>query len=262
MHCHLGFVDDAAAALRPASEDGPAALSCTLAPEEFERDRFRLAPWPRYRVALGLHPWAVADGTAAVTAIEAFEKMAPTVAFVGEVGLDFGGVRGEEVRRMAQQEAFARVLAACDHAAPSGAVEPKLLSVHAVRAADRVLTMLDEQGTLQRHRCIFHWFAGSSVELSRAIEAGCWFSVGPRMLATKRGREYARAIPLDRLLLETDSPSRPGEPWTYAAWTEGLRAAGETMAELRAMDADELFDTIAANSEALLRPARTPACVP
>ena len=30
-----------------------------------------------------------------------------------------------------------------------------------------------------------------------------------RMLATKRGREYARQIPLDRLLLETDAPAEP-----------------------------------------------------
>ena len=188
MHCHLGFIDDAEVALRPAGEDGPAALSCTLTPEEFEQDRFRLAPWPRCRVALGLHPWTVADGTMAATAVEAFEELAPTVSFIGEVGLDFGGARGEEARRRVQQEAFARVLAACDHVAPCGIIESKLLSIHAVRAADRVLAMLDEQGTLQRHSCIFHWFAGSSIELSRAIEAGCWFSVGPRMLATKRCR--------------------------------------------------------------------------
>ena len=53
---------------------------------------------------------------------------------------------------------------------------------------------------------IFHWFSGSSAQLKRARDLGCFFSVNAFMLQTKRGREYAKAIPLDRLLIETDLP--------------------------------------------------------
>ena len=54
--------------------------------------------------------------------------------------------------------------------------------------------------------CIFHWFTGTAAERRRAIEAGAWFSINPRMLKTKSGRETIKAIPADRLLLETDAP--------------------------------------------------------
>ena len=41
---------------------------------------------------------------------------------------------------------------------------------------------------------------------------GCLFSVNEFMLATRRGRAYARQIPTGQLLLETDLPAEPGHP--------------------------------------------------
>ena len=54
--------------------------------------------------------------------------------------------------------------------------------------------------------------------MNAAIEAGCWFSVGPAMLAGTKGRELLAKIPLDRVVLETDGPftqknNTPYKPW-------------------------------------------------
>ena len=60
------------------------------------------------------------------------------------------------------------------------------------------------------------------------------------MLATKRGRAYARSIPAKRLLAETDLPSAPGELLEHA---DQLRLIEETVRELAALhprDAEEL----------------------
>ena len=43
-------------------------------------------------------------------------------------------------------------------------------------------------------------------QLLRAREAGCWFSINPRGIATGRGREYAKLVPANRMLLESDCP--------------------------------------------------------
>ena len=45
---------------------------------------------------------------------------------------------------------------------------------------------------------------------------GCYFSVNPRMLQSKRGRAYAQAISADRLLLRPTSLRHPGAPWSAA----------------------------------------------
>ena len=51
-----------------------------------------------------------------------------------------------------------------------------------------------------------HWFSGTHGELARAIDLGCWFSVGPAMLRGAKGRRLASLMPLDQVLTETDGP--------------------------------------------------------
>lgn len=65
---------------------------------------------------------------------------------------------------------------------------------------------------------ILHWFSGTQGELERAIRLGCWFSIGPAMLAGNKGKQLACAMPRDRVLTETDGPfTKKGDaslmPW-------------------------------------------------
>ena len=105
-----------------------------------------------------------------------------------------------------------------------------------------MLDILKATGCLSRRpggathcACILHWFSGDGDELHRAVRAGCYFSVGPRMVATKRGREYAKQIPLDRLLLETDDPEGENVTWPYARIRAGLDATFNAIAEAKGM---------------------------
>lgn len=126
---------------------------------------------------------------------------------------------------------------------------PRLLSLHAVNAADEVLDALVRHGLTRRCACVFHWFSGSSEQLQRAIGAGCWFSVGARILTTRRGRSYARAIPEDRLLLETDLPSVPG---AAEGWPEIKAALREALVELERIRGRSLAPRLAVASAQLL----------
>lgn len=143
-------------------------------------------------------------------------------------------------------------LASVNNPAPDGDQADKLISIHAVQSTGTVLDLLEAHGTCERHRCIFHWFSGTSDELARARDLGCFFSVGPRMLASRRGREYARQIPLDRLLLETDMPSREGETLPASVWHAELNNALTGIAQLKNVDRDALAAQLAATSAVLL----------
>lgn len=73
------------------------------------------------------------------------------------------------------------------------------------------------------------------------------------MLASRRGRAYARQIPLDRLLLETDMPSRAGDGLPAPVWQAELNNALSGISQLKAVPRDALAERIAATSAALLR---------
>ena len=65
---------------------------------------------------------------------------------------------------------------------------------------------------------ILHWFTGTPAQLKRAIDIGCWFSVGSAMLLTKAGCQLASMMPKERVLTETDGPfaksnGKPLMPW-------------------------------------------------
>lgn len=243
MHCHLGFRDAPLQITQQLADRGVAGgLCCTVTAQEYERTAARLAASaPPWIVGIGLHPWWIHEADAEATS--QLISVAPCA--VGEIGLDFGAAHLST--QEAQVTAFKQVV----QAIPAGSV----LSLHTVHAADAVLDMLETYGLTHSCTCLFHWFSGSSVELHRAVQAGCYFSVGPLMLRSRRGRDYARQLPIDRLLLETDYPARDrreSAETTAQEMAEGLLQALTTIATLRGCDAPSLAARLADTSTAIL----------
>ena len=247
-HCHLDFAGNAVELAAAYAACG-GALSGTCDPRDFDRVCAMLAPYAtRVRVGLGLHPWWVADGTCGEGEVALFERLAPAAPLISEVGLDFQPRRADT--RDAQIEAFERVCVAA--ARPSAEFPRRIMSIHSSAAATCVLDVLERTGCLDA--CIFHWFSGSQEELTRAIDASCLFSVNERMLKTKRGRAYARAIPEGRLLIETDFPSKPTAMTIPQDVAPRLERTMSLLAAARDDDEHSLASAIAAASKRLLLP--------
>lgn len=225
MHLHLDWYDDPGAFARGLSAHDAGCLGCTVEPCGYETLTSLVAGVERVHPALGLHPWYMGEELLLLRKLDAFCQLAQKTRFIGEVGLDFGKAHQESAER--QRAAFARV---CE------AVQPgSVMSIHSVRSASAVLDVLEASGRLADCICIFHWFSGTSKELARAREAGCFFSVGPFMLKSRRGREYARQIPAAQLLLETDLPECPGTPGDAAAHAALLEETRRAIAELKGL---------------------------
>lgn len=288
-HCHVGFMADPEAFVCDAARAGSRILSVTTTPQEHARLAMRLKKASRgaaerwfadpaavsarqgggtavgggidpaervggtgvLRQALGLHPWWVPQDNAALDGLLAgFDAQLSSTHFVGEVGLDFSARRAST--REGQLRAFEHIARAC---AQTGGM---VLSIHCVRAYDDALDLLERTGCVVSCACVFHWFSGTSDQLQRAIRLGCWFSVGERMLGTKRGRAYARAMPQDRLLLETDEPyvadplsAPPAVACAYDGVAASLARAAGLLAAARGVEGDELASALRANGDAL-----------
>ncbi|OUO35322.1 TatD family hydrolase [Olsenella sp. An290] len=245
-HCHLGWFSDPVAVARDAAKRDLGLLAVTVTPDEFLALRGRLAAKKNVHLAAGLHPWWVRDASDA----DALCALVGDLRLVGEIGLDAAPRRAGTWD--AQLAAFERTCRACAETSEPGA--PKVLSVHAVRAAATALDVLERTGAAARCRCVLHWFSGTSEELWRAVRLGCRISLGERALSTRRGREYARVVPAEALLVETDLPGAPGDTGGAALLEGSLAGATAGVAHARGIEEAAARELLARNAVALLAP--------
>ena len=244
-HCHLDWFSDPAHVAADAMTRGLGFFAVTVTPDGYRTAVPALADAPGVALAAGLHPWWLADGRAGAEDVDALCALVAKTRWVGEVGLDFSTAHADSADT--QVAALTRICSAA--ADTSDPAHPHVLSLHAVRATNTVLDVLEATHAAERCRCVLHWFSGSTPELWRAVHTGCWLSFGERSLATRRGREYARILPAERLLTETDLPPAPGAELGAADVAASLERALTGIAEVRGTD---MRAQLAANAAALL----------
>lgn len=239
MHCHLDFMANADEVARDAQASGSLLFANTVTPDGWKQSIERFIPYENVTIGFGLHPWWVESEEDAAGAIALLDEHDPAI--IGEIGLDLGRRHAETAG--AQHFAFKSIL---DWAAERG---DKLISIHSVHAANEALDLLEGTGAAESCQCIFHWFTGPSDQLKRAVQMGCYFSFGPRALKTGKGREYVKAIPTARLLLETDYPPNQGDTCPFTALEYELKSAATTIAAIKG---PESLAQISETSESLL----------
>lgn len=231
FHCHIDLFPNPREVVAECVRRKLYVLSVTTTPSAWDGTAALADGAPRIRTALGLHPQLAHERK---RELDLFDRVLPQTRYVGEVGLD--GSPELKPHCSAQVDVFDHILAAC------ASVGGRVLSIHSRRAATAVLDRLERfpgAGTF-----VLHWFSGNHRELGRAIELGCWFSVGPAMLAGERGRILASKMPRDQILTETDGPfARVNDlafrPWEVESAIESLGniwsvASNETSAVLKA----------------------------
>ncbi|MEQ8516372.1 MAG: Qat anti-phage system TatD family nuclease QatD, partial [Chromatocurvus sp.] len=240
FHCHLDLYPDPVGAAARCRAAGAYVLSVTTTPKAWRGTVKLTRGYDRVRTALGLHPQIVHER---IGELSLFDALLPETRYVGEVGLD--GSPEYKPHWREQLHAFNHVLASASRAGG------RIITIHSRRSATDVLD------TLARHPDagvpVLHWFSGTKAELLRAVDMGCWFSVGPAMVLGKRGRELVAAMPRERVLTETDGPfaaigKQPLEPGEVGRAQEALAACWN-------VDADEAAATVLVTFRALVATA-------
>jgi len=117
--------------------------------------------------------------------------------FVGEIGLDFYWITDSSTYHI-QKMIFEHILLL---SARYGTIP----SIHTKGAEKVVLELLTKYSV---KKAIIHWYSGPVDLIPAYIKRGCFFTVGPDLLANSDIHSF---IPIERILLETDNPS--GIPW-------------------------------------------------
>jgi TatD DNase family protein len=143
-----------------------------------------------------------------------------------------------------QRQVFEHILRA------SARAGGKVLTIHSVRATRAVLDLIESHLTASSSKAVLHWFTGTKAEARRAADLGCYFSINSEMLNRERQSAIVAALPIDRLLTETDGPfvqvaGRPVKPSDVVKTVAAL-------ARIRAVDDIEMARTIRENLKRLV----------
>jgi TatD DNase family protein len=195
FHCHLDLYPDPVEAFAAAALSRVYTLTVTTTPRAWPQNLVFSKGIEHVHPALGLHPQVIADR---FDELSIWDEYFPQARFIGEIGIDASPrcFRSLDL----QKKAFDHILKRC---ASEG---DRILSVHSLRAVKTVLDSIATHLPSSRGKVVVHWFTGSVSESRRAAELGCYFSVNAEMLKSERGRTLVSALPMKRILTETDGP--------------------------------------------------------
>lgn len=242
-HCHLGYdgvSDDAVAE----AEAGGVTRLVTIGTDAVTSGKAIEAArrFPNVFATVGLHPHEASHGVNGVAAL--LEAPDPKVVGVGECGLDFyydHSPRDDQRRAFAAQIGLARA-------------SDLTLVIHTRDAWEETFDIL--AGEALPDRWIVHCFTGGPDEARRALDLGAFLSFsGIVTFKTATDvQDAARLCPVDRILVETDSPylapvpnrGKPNRP----AW---VPLVGAAVAGLKGMAAEDVARATWDNTTAAFR---------
>ncbi|KAL3874043.1 hypothetical protein ACJMK2_037107 [Sinanodonta woodiana] len=210
-HCHLAdkdFKDDVDQVVADAKEKGVvAALVVGTCASEFQRVIDLADRYPDFILpCFGVHPvqGALTEEQRCVTiedldeAIPWIEKYHKRLGAIGEVGLDFQPriCKTRHDKEVQKQVLIRQIDLADKYNLP--------LNVHSRSSGRPTIALLREQGA---SRVLLHAFDGKASVAREGAMEGYYFSVPPSVIRSEQKQKMVKELPLESLLLETDSPA-------------------------------------------------------
>jgi len=252
-HCHIAgpeFAEDLDQVITRAQDAGVRRAFVILAADdqpELQQANAVSARWADVRFSIGVHPHAAGKfasdpGEAARDVGRAIDAQ-PLSRAIGEIGLDY---HYDFAPREVQQQVFREQIRLAQRL-------KRPIVIHTREAEDDTFRILTEERAPEIGG-VFHCFTGDRDMARRALDIGFHLSLAgivtfPRALELK---EVARMLPLDRLLIETDSPflapvphrGKRNEPAHVARVAEVIAELRNTSAEAVAAATSENFDRL------------------
>lgn len=246
-HCHIHFPDyelDPEEVITAASADGVTQLLCVGCTLTDSQLAIKMAQrhdtvW----ATIGLHPHEGKEYVHDLAALNRFHDLAgkPKVVAIGETGLDYYYNHSSK----ADQQKLLRFQLdiAVEHDLP--------LIFHIREAFDDFWPIFDQYKGL---RGVVHSFSSHQHDLEASLSRGLYIGLNGIMTFTKDPKQLAaaKAVPLDRLLLETDSPFLTPVPYRGTiCQPKHVRVTAEFLAHLREEKVEDLAAQTTKNARAL-----------
>jgi TatD DNase family protein len=251
-HCHLSFpelsarIDDIRSDMAAAQVDRALCICTTL--EEFDEVHALAMRFDNFWCSAGVHPDNEGVRDPSVDDLLALAAK-PRVVAIGETGLDYYRLNGRSIADMQWQRERLRVhvLAARASTLP--------LIIHTRSASDDTVAVLREEGA---EECggVFHCFTETEAVARAALDLGFFISFSG-ILTFKTAhelRDIARFVPLDRCLIETDSPYLAPVPYRGKTNSPAyVPYVARQIAELKSLSVETIAEATSRNFERLFK---------
>lgn len=237
-HCHLDRLDltpfdgELANALAFARERGVERFLCVAIDMENVHAVIEMAQnYPEIYASVGVHPNEHEHGEPSVEELVELATNEKVIA-IGETGLDYFRSEGD---LSWQHQRFRNHIAAA-----KACLKP--LIIHCREARDDTIRMLAEEGA-DEVGGIMHCFVEDLATAERAMELGFYISFSGIVTfnSAKELKEVAKAIPAERILVETDAPYLAPVPYRGKSNQPAyVREVAEYIAELRGVSYQEI----------------------
>lgn len=208
-HCHLtdSKFDDVKKTIAQARAVGVEKIFIPVSNIEDAKRAVVIAEQEDLYAMVGVHPEdidSVSDTSRLIYALEEIIGKSKRVIGVGEIGLDFYWDKEKKTKEKQLEIFYAQMELAVKRHLP--------VVIHMREAEEEMLEVLTKIERLPRGQ--FHCFAGSESFLKFVLEKGFYVSFAGNVTYKNAHslRELLSTVPLDRLLLETDSPYLAPEP--------------------------------------------------
>jgi TatD DNase family protein len=250
-HCHLNFPEftqNMPAVLQAMQDNGVNhALCIGVTLEKFPQVLAIAEANEHIWATVGIHPDNEDVEEADVSHLLALADH-PKVIGIGETGLDYFRLTGDLEWQRERFRTHIRAAIACD----------KPLVIHTRNAAEDTLRIMREEGA---ERCggVMHCFTESQEVADQAMELGFYISLSG--IVTFKNvqalKEVAKSIPLDRMLVETDSPYLAPVPFRGKTNQPAyVKHVAEHIADLRGISLSEVAEATTRNFFRLFKQAQ------
>ena len=240
-HAHLEEIENVEQAITEAKSANIIAIVAVGSDYESNRKVLALARTYKNFVfpALGLHPGNLKD-TDIQRDLEFIEAHINEAVAIGEIGLDYHKRVRAQAEKDLQKHAFRQVL-------EIGKIHKKPVIVHSRYAWRDSLSLVEEAAV---GKAVFHWYTGTSSVLRDIISQGYFISATPAVEYHEEHRRAVKEIPLERMLLETDSPViyRRGTQFEYISRPAHVLRVLRGVSRLTGIDEAQIAEVTTSNA--------------
>lgn len=244
-HCHLDRLNlkhhdnDLSRAIQAAVDNGIGHMLCVCISEENKADVLKIAAeYPNISASVGIHPCDVGSEVVSEESLRLWAKAEKVVA-LGETGLDY--FHSDEFKTQ-QHQSFA------NHLRVAGEVGLPVI-VHTRGAREDTIDLIKSHGNPETSG-VLHCFTESWEMAKQALDLNYYISISG-IVTFKNAeelRDVVRKVPLDRLLVETDSPYLAPVPFRGKSNEPAyVKHVAQCVADLKNMSYEDLCEATSNN---------------
>jgi len=241
IHCHLEFIKNKVEVLEEARKKMEAIITSVADPKNAKNILDLAKKYQNFLfISLGFHPECLKDykDEEIRKYLDLIKDFRDEIVAIGEVGLDFS----QELKNI-DRERMEKVFSLFIDLAEELDLP---LVIHARDAFPETIEILKEKGP---KKVCLHCFSGSEGNLKEALNLGYFISFATNICWTKKHPRLAQKTPLERMLLETDSPwLDPENPKGLNNQPWKISLSIKKVAEIKNMSFEKVRETITKNA--------------